>query len=252
MTTPIVFIDIDGTLLPDRVWMSPDNHTLKQSIMACKRDGKVWYNDWELKKQVRFDGPAVTFFNAWIEFSGAKIVVSSSWTFYTSKEQLQELFTLNGLRGDFHEDWTMPDHFTPRGRCSDLSEWLSDHPEVENYLVVDDDTTVHGLVEANKQTAKHAKTVLKHWKHKAKQGEYPTDPWDTFQFERALNPHYHKMAGKVIEVDSQNGITLAQFYEGCKILNIDVADIYERWYGVKKLTPEEQQERDDLLMSLIC
>jgi hypothetical protein len=245
MKNVVVFIDIDGPLMPTRQWMSTDNHKLNQAIHAWDTDKNgLWYNDWNMKKQVRFDPVAVTFFNAWIEFADAKIVVSSNWSHHTSKEELQELFELNGLRGEFHEDWTTPSHFRPRGRYSEINEWVGDHPELDNYLIVDDDGTVHGLDDANKAALKHAKSVIRHWQNKAKQGEVPVDMWDKMELERAQNPYIHKLAGHVIEVDTDQGITLKQFGQGCKILNIDMADINERWYGVKKLTPEELQERE--------
>src|SRR3546814_6841131 len=51
-----------------------------------------------------------------------------------------------GFKGIFHEDWRtrfhgeLPDRWRNRRRGGEIAEWLSRHPEVSVYAIVDDDS----------------------------------------------------------------------------------------------------------------
>ena len=238
----VVFLDIDGPLLPGRAHWLGSNTTMVTA--ARKKTETPWFFDWELKKTVRFDPIAVHFFNAWVGFSDARIVISSNWTGHTSKEQLRDLFNLNGLVGEFYEgdSWETTKHFRRQHRAGEINEWLLDHPDVTNFLIVDDDPTVKDL---EKDQSQHKKRIAY-----CKKKNMDTDD----------RPYVFKdLIGHVIEVSFDDGITLAQFQQGLDILKIDIEDILETWYGVKKLTPAEkaQKEREyrealQLLSRSIC
>ena len=116
MSNKICFIDIDGPLLPIRAYHLPG-----QTQLVTK-----------------FDPCAVSLVNKLIEDSGAKIVISSTWA-QNGLEKCQELFIDNHIPAyHFHEDWMTPRKFTS-ARTSEIRWWLEDHPEITNYVAIDDE-----------------------------------------------------------------------------------------------------------------
>lgn len=79
-----------------------------------------------------FDLWAVHFFKWVCKESGAKIVMSSAWrNIRGSFDTFSKVF-----EGDLHEDWRTGILNT---RGDEILEWLSRHPEVGNFVAVDDD-----------------------------------------------------------------------------------------------------------------
>lgn len=87
--------------------------------------------------------------------TGAKIVISSSWRRYTLADTIEELTTNQTKTG--HEPFLMPEYIvdvTARmyafkhgtreihyglDRGVEIDRWLWEHPEVTNYVILDDD-----------------------------------------------------------------------------------------------------------------
>lgn len=126
----IIFLDIDGVL----------NNSSTYDIFNSSCDPVCFYH----------------FMNAFHEINNQlkslKIVISSTWRGMkfsdfelvikeTRSEKLKELFPY------LHSDWRT-NHFseistTPREkycRGYEIQDWLSRHPEIENYLIIDDDS----------------------------------------------------------------------------------------------------------------
>ncbi len=104
----VIFLDVDGVLTSER----------------CNG-----YYD--------FDLWAVNFFLWACEQSGAKIVMSSAWrNLPRAKEWFTEMFGKH-----LHKDWRTGGKDWHRG--DEIDEWLEQHPEVDNFVIVDD--TIHGL-----------------------------------------------------------------------------------------------------------
>lgn len=124
----VVFLDIDG-VLNNRRRFKPEKGTYVLCPIACGR------------------------FVEMVERVGAKVVLSSTWR---KHEDHVDLLRWAGVLDEAHEDWrtkslTHADledgatHYTPPNpygsvwRGEEIKEWLSRHPEVTEYAIVDDD-----------------------------------------------------------------------------------------------------------------
>ena len=115
----IIFLDIDGPLLPARAWVLPQNRDASETS--------------------QFDPIAVAFVNRLIERSEGQIVISSTWRARGLK-YITQCFEANGISArDFHSDWA-----TPTGpninysRKEQIAVWLHNHSEVTHYVCIDD------------------------------------------------------------------------------------------------------------------
>ncbi len=84
-----------------------------------------------------------------IDETGAKIVISSSWR-HSGLKIMQEMWIKRGLVGEViditpsHSDKSR-DHLPFKERAErggEIKEWLDAHPEVTNYVILDDDDDV--------------------------------------------------------------------------------------------------------------
>jgi len=107
-----IFLDIDGVLTSARIgWYNMDIYAIHFLIWVCER-------------------------------TGCKIVISSTWRYNHDREFWQMIF------GDcVHEDYKTKDIVRNEDtgeRCDlrgeEIAEWLSRHPEVDDYIILDDDT----------------------------------------------------------------------------------------------------------------
>lgn len=81
---------------------------------------------------VNLDSVAIAKLNYLIFQTDAKIVVSSSWR---GDKSLQEIFAIVGI--PYYIDVTP--YCESRHRGTEIQMWLDKHPEVENYVILDDD-----------------------------------------------------------------------------------------------------------------
>ena len=136
----IIFVDIDGPLLPARMHYAKQNYGIVVGDDECS-----WQDDFEKKCKIQFDPCAVNALNKWVEASGSKIVVSSNWTKYATKEEIQKILSVNGFDHSytaFHDDWKTIKH-KMWSRADEISYWLSHYRgEIKNYLILDDDISV--------------------------------------------------------------------------------------------------------------
>ncbi|MCK9369740.1 HAD domain-containing protein [Candidatus Dojkabacteria bacterium] len=83
-----------------------------------------------------FDPCAASMLNELLKISGARLVISSCWR-YSGLQACQTLLQTNGIDPEnIHQDWR-----TTRGdtRTLEIKNWLLDHPEITNYVVLDDE-----------------------------------------------------------------------------------------------------------------
>ena len=71
-----------------------------------------------------------------LEVTGAKVVVSSTWRIGRDLEELQELLGSEVI-GRTPTDRTLE---TTRVRGDEIEEWLNEHPGVEEFVILDDET----------------------------------------------------------------------------------------------------------------
>jgi len=132
MTNKVIFVDIDGPMIPVRAY--------------------------RLKKQTKpaevFDPCAVAMLLSLLEESDAKMVVSSTWGGH-GKVVCNRLFRKNGIdpKKYFHSDWVTPRLYTFSGgsRTSEIANWLKSHPEVTAYAALDDETLDYNVLPGHVQ-----------------------------------------------------------------------------------------------------
>lgn len=77
--------------------------------------------------------------------TGAKFVLHSSWRRHFPDDYIQAYLDGIGLLPFFHGDWTCKCPTRPRTKCDDISEWLGEHPECTQFVVIDDDDIMDTL-----------------------------------------------------------------------------------------------------------
>jgi hypothetical protein len=121
----IIFLDIDGVL------NNKESAKLKKvSIPECP----CWYG----REVHPFDKRCVERLNIITDLTGAKIVVSSTWRlmFEQAPQVLVEHMQKMGVTGEVIGQ-------TPRGsgfRGEEIQTWLDEHKDVEQFVIIDDDT----------------------------------------------------------------------------------------------------------------
>lgn len=119
------------------------------------------------------DRSAVERLNAIIAATGAYVVVSSSWRHGRTTEQLAGLLQARGFRGvviDKIRDWHTPHSRRlrlvpmerPEQRGDQIKDWLDEHPHVERYAILDDDTDMDAVREHHIKTDFHTGLQLEH------------------------------------------------------------------------------------------
>jgi HAD domain in Swiss Army Knife RNA repair proteins len=114
----VIFLDIDGVLNSAAFMVQ----MARQGI--CPDD--------------KIDPKAISILNRIIEEHDACLVISSTWRLFTTIDRLNVLLKSHGLRRDVF-DFTY-DYGGSYGRGVEISNWLGSHPEIDNCVVIDDDT----------------------------------------------------------------------------------------------------------------
>ena len=136
----IIFVDIDGPLLPFRLHYHPQNIPIMTNPNKKYATGDDLFR---LKKGLVFDPVMVHAINRWAEATEAKLVLSTAWAEQLSYEQMVEIFDRNGISTDcIHDQWMTPRNPT-WDRGAEISHWLFNNlGKIANYMVIDDDISV--------------------------------------------------------------------------------------------------------------
>ena len=127
MTSPILFLDIDGVLNIRR------STRLANSAAATAAMPKAHRSSFPRFVHTRdISAAAVTHLNALCRRSGVLVVVSSSWRL---RGDVRPTLVAHGVSCTFHEDWATDADGPDRG--AEIGRWLSRHGEPE-YVVLDD------------------------------------------------------------------------------------------------------------------
>lgn len=118
----VIFMDIDGVLVP-----GPFLRGVVASAGPSMRSAVDPYK--------------VFLLNQLHDVPGVRIVFSSSWR---SHSNMPAAVMSQGIEIPLHEDWRTtfktPPYFGIGVRGWQINEWMERHPEVEGYVIVDDDT----------------------------------------------------------------------------------------------------------------
>lgn len=116
----ILFLDFDGVMIPTR----------------------AYWLEGQTRPVTKFDPCAVSLLNKVCEENDLKIVLVTSWrrtVLGQIPEDLKKHCINNGIKEEFiHEDYQCPWKFTS-SKYNDVNFWLENHPEVKDYIIVDDD-----------------------------------------------------------------------------------------------------------------
>jgi len=141
----VIFLDNDGVVCLSSEWGGRKNKKLKylkEFPGTAEESMPAWI------KMDNFNDKAVKVLNSILEQTDAEIVVSSDWKLYCTLEELQEMF----LKYDVikapidvtpNKELAMPKQWYDKGelaefRVGEINMWLKEHPEVTQWVAVDD------------------------------------------------------------------------------------------------------------------
>ena len=144
----VLFLDNDGVICLSNNWGSRHK---KQKKWGGR---KLSMSSNEIPTQYRFDNfdtKAVGVLNEILEQTGAEYVVSSDWRFHATLEELGDYYLSQGVikkpiaATDMFKDIFPREWSTLRFRADlelersmEIQHWLDNHPEVTNWVAVDD------------------------------------------------------------------------------------------------------------------
>lgn len=128
-TENIVFVDIDGVLLPLKDCRAPDNAELLRSRPVG------------FMGQLRFSAEAIRLLVRLADLAEARLVLSSNWrrSWGPDSDALMAKLVSEGLRQDlWHENWFAPLFGLEPRKFDEIADWLDDHPS-SKALIIDDE-----------------------------------------------------------------------------------------------------------------
>jgi hypothetical protein len=124
MARPVIFLDMDGVLCTPRAALALGDHGLLAVL----------------------DPVSVAILNMLVRRSRAHVVMSSTWRLGHDRHSMECILRAGGCRFHLHEDWRTTNiqqtsqQWINQRRGMEVDEWLSRHPEVPSYLILDDDS----------------------------------------------------------------------------------------------------------------
>lgn len=140
----VLFLDFDGVI----------NSAQSATFWHNKRDQAKWenelYSEWKgtLFEYLAFEFCPIAMSN--VEelirrVPDVKIVVSSTWRLGNDVESLKKILHPSKLITDAIIDVTPNIRITPRG--TEIQAWLDNHPEVTEFVILDDDNDMLHLID---------------------------------------------------------------------------------------------------------
>jgi hypothetical protein len=151
-TNNILFLDLDGPAFPDAV------------IQYHPDQSKPYPGDFDMSETITYWKMCERFRDMWVHLYKTrdfKTVISSSWRkYYKDPFCFYDLFEVNGLPLELHDDWHTPIISSGRGgfdsystgygldcvRASEIHYWLQNHPEVKDFAILDDPDSGNSLL----------------------------------------------------------------------------------------------------------
>lgn len=144
----VLFLDNDGVICLSNNWGS--------RFKKQKKQGVIISNDTNLPVDLRFDNfddKSIKILNKVLEKTGAEIVVSSDWKRFATLEEIGDYYQSKGIikrpigmtkfftqlnfnslkEISWSKEWKLEQE-----RHFEILDWLSNHPEVEKWVAIDD------------------------------------------------------------------------------------------------------------------
>jgi HAD domain in Swiss Army Knife RNA repair proteins len=156
----VIFLDFDGVMNSTRSLLAAQ----RTKPTKDERDfvfelNNTYYSGYPLSMLtldlLGIDPDCVGYLNLIVEASGAQVVVSSSWRFCHNLMGLQRLLEYRGFRGELVD--ITPINLVGPGklRSHEIQAWLDINPDVEEFVILDDDEDMahlkNHLVRSNKK-----------------------------------------------------------------------------------------------------
>ncbi len=98
------------------------------------------------------DSVAVSLLNTILERTGnPRVVISSSWRWYWTDEQIATMLQAKGFAGDIigHTPFevVLPEGIEEHARGHEIQAWLDEHKDVERFVILDDTDDMAHLVD---------------------------------------------------------------------------------------------------------
>jgi hypothetical protein len=139
----VIFLDNDGVVCLSTEW----GGRKKKKLKYLKEFPGIEILPAYIKMD-NFNDKAVKILNSILEQTGAEIVVSSDWKLYCTLDELKEMFTKYGVsKSPIDTTSNIPlkydkNYYTAEElaeyRIMEIKQWLKDHPEVTQWVAVDD------------------------------------------------------------------------------------------------------------------
>lgn len=131
----LVVLDFDGVLNSKQFWV---RRLVRNPF-------------WKLAERAQkdLDPEAIGHLNRVIRETGAKVVVSSTWRKGRTVEELQQILDRNGFVGEVvgkTPSLCWADDGRRLWRGDEIQAWLDQHPEVDSFAIVDDDSDMSHLM----------------------------------------------------------------------------------------------------------
>ena len=145
----ILFLYCDG-VINSHQWFEESLHEREQAVKELRG-----YESWTSRFELMIDPKAVVLVDEIIERGGAHVVVSSSWRIHWELWQIAGMFKKRGSKtsADRFIDRTPNDRTGDDVRGHEIQRWLDQHPEVEAFVILDDDSDMAHLTPKLVQTS---------------------------------------------------------------------------------------------------
>lgn len=131
----VVFLDIDGPILPLRMWAAADNIRLLDEKIIDRAP------------HLRFDPGCVGLAVRLCDLSSARLVLASNWrrTWSHGLDTLHAKMVSEGLREDlWHENWMLP---VFDNKVAELASWLASNPIKAGVFIDNEPISTPNLVQ---------------------------------------------------------------------------------------------------------
>lgn len=120
MKQKIIFLDVDGVL---------NSYDFYQKMLEEE--------NFDIFNENFLDPKALRFLKKIVEESDAEIVLSSSWKWSNEGRKIVDNFLKE--QNLSYIDTTPLDYSIPMNKKEEITAWLSNHPNVKKYVILDDD-----------------------------------------------------------------------------------------------------------------
>lgn len=131
MIQNIIFLDIDGVILPEICHLSVDAISLKESILNDEKNKDNHFDNLKSYNQnLQFDKGCIEYLNRLCLKSDGLIVIHSNWRNHFSGQELKDKLVSEGiLEKYFHKNFICPKRGFSSQKCHDILYWLDNEKE---------------------------------------------------------------------------------------------------------------------------